>query len=59
VVRAIGCGIEVNHACGLRVIVAVEEEQVDARAATGEQAEVDATVNDRGAEGRTSADLLN
>jgi hypothetical protein len=51
VIRAVGGGIDSNHARGRRVVFPVEEQQLDTRAAAGEDAEVDSVLEDRSAEG--------
>ena len=50
VIGAIGEGVESDHARGLRVVLPVEKQQLDPGCMAGEEAEVDTTIDERGAE---------
>jgi hypothetical protein len=57
-VRPAGGRIEAQHARWPGVVFPIKQQQLNARGAAGEQAKIDATINDRGAKRRAVASII-
>jgi hypothetical protein len=57
-ISKVGEGIETDDARGLRVILAIKEEQFDVRGAPGKEAEIDAVRKDSGTQRTAFPGLL-